>query len=94
MTESGRPAPSLRAARTMLGFAWAADRGLAAWTFALLTAQAVVASLFGLWLRLFVDSAAGHRSVMTVVAGLAIATSIGAVAATDYAADRTRVDAR
>ncbi|MGH3303536.1 MAG: hypothetical protein ACRDOK_18035 [Streptosporangiaceae bacterium] len=51
LTEPGRPAPSLRAARTMLGFAWAADRRLAARTFALLTAHAVIASLFGLWLR-------------------------------------------
>jgi ATP-binding cassette, subfamily B, bacterial len=91
MTDSGRPAPSLRAARTMLGFAFAADRGLAAWTFALLTAQALVASVFALWLRLFVDSAAGHRGVMTVVSALAIACSIAAVAAADYAADRTRM---
>jgi ATP-binding cassette, subfamily B, bacterial len=91
MTESGRPAPSLRAARTMLGFAWAADRSLAAWTLALLTTQAAVASLFALWLRLFVNSAAGHRGVMTLAAALAIAISIAAVAATDYAADRTRM---
>jgi ATP-binding cassette, subfamily B, bacterial len=91
MTDPGRPAPSLRAARTMLGFARAADRRLAAWTFALLTAQAVVASLFGLWLRLFVDSATGHRNAITVVAALAIAFSIAAVAAADYAADRTRM---
>ncbi len=75
----------------MLGFAWAADRRLAAWTFALLTVQAIVASLYGLWLRLFVDSAAGHRSAMTVAAALAIACSIAAVAAADYAADRTRM---
>ncbi len=91
MTDPDGPAPSLRAARTILGFAWAADRRLAAWTFALLTAQAVVASLFALWLRLFVDSAAGHRGAMTVLAALAIALSIAAVAATDYAADRTRM---
>jgi ATP-binding cassette, subfamily B, bacterial len=91
MTDPGRPAPSLCAARTMLGFAWAADRRLAGWTFALVTSQAVLASLFGLWLRLFVDGAVGHRSAMTVVAALAIAFSIAAVAAADYAADRTRM---
>lgn len=91
MTDPSRPAPSLRAARMMLGFAWAADRGLAAWTFTLLAAQAVVASLFGLWLRLFVDGAVGHRSATTVVAALALAISITAVAATDYAADRARM---
>lgn len=91
MAEPGRPAPSLRAARTMLGFAWAADRRLAAWTFGLLTAQAVITSLFAVWLRSFVDSAAAHRSATTLVAALAIAMSIAAVAATDYAADRARM---
>lgn len=91
MTEPGRPAPSLRAARTMLGFAWAADRRLAVYAFALLTVQAVVASLLSLWLRLFVDSAAGHRGVMALTAAAAIAISIAAVAAADYAADRTRL---
>jgi ATP-binding cassette, subfamily B, bacterial len=91
MTDPGRPAASMRAARTMLGFAWAADRRLAALTFALLTAQAVVTSLFALWLRLFVNSAAGHRTGITVIAALALAFSIAAAAAADYAADRTRL---
>jgi ATP-binding cassette, subfamily B, bacterial len=91
MTEPARPAPSLHAARTMLGFAWAADRRLAAWALALLIAQAIIASLFGLWLRLFVDSAIGHQSTVTLVAGLALAFSIAGVTAANYAADRARM---
>jgi len=75
----------------MLGFAWAADRRLAIWTFALLTTQAAAASLLGLWLRLFTDAAASHRHAGTVVAGLAIAASLTTMAAADYAADRTRL---
>jgi ATP-binding cassette, subfamily B, bacterial len=75
----------------MLGFAWAADRKLASWTFTLLTAQAILASLFALWLRLFVDSATGHRSIMTLVAAAAIGASIAAAAAAGYASDRTQM---
>lgn len=75
----------------MLGFAWAADRELALWTLALLTIQAAAASLFGLWLRIFTNAAAGHQHLVALLAGLAIAVSVTAVAAADYAGNRARM---
>jgi ATP-binding cassette, subfamily B, bacterial len=86
-----RPAASIRAARRMLGFAWAADRRLAIWTFALLSAQAVAASLLALWLRLFTNAALGHDGRATVAAALAIALSITASAAASHAGNRARM---
>ena len=90
-TRPFRSARSFRAASRMIGFAWMADSRLAAWTFALLTAQAVVASLFSLWLRVFADAAAGHDHTAAVLGGLAIAASIAGTAALDYAGNRTRM---
>ncbi len=78
----------------MLGFAWSADRRLAIWTLILLTLQAVAASLFSLWLRLFTNAAADNHDRATLVAGLAIAISITATAAAGYAGDRTRMNLR
>jgi ATP-binding cassette, subfamily B, bacterial len=86
-----RPAPSVQAARRMLGFAWAADRRLAIWTLALLSAQAAAASLLAFWLRLFTDAAVGHQHRATVAAALAIAISISAIAASSYAGNRTQM---
>jgi ATP-binding cassette, subfamily B, bacterial len=86
-----RPARSVQAARRMLGFAWAADSRLAVWTFALLTAQAVVASLFSLWLRVFADAAAARHETAALLGGLAIAASIAGTAILDYAGNRTRL---
>jgi ATP-binding cassette, subfamily B, bacterial len=75
----------------MIGFAWAADPRLAAWTFALLTAEALVASLFSLWLRVFADAAAGHHHAAAVLGGLAVAASIAGTAALDHAGNRMRM---
>ncbi len=86
-----RPVASIRAARRMLEFAWAADRRLAVWTFALLSAQAAAASLLALWLRLFTNAALAHHGRATVAAALAIALSITAAAAADHAGNRTRM---
>ncbi len=91
MAEPDRPAASLRAALRMLGFAWAADRKLAIWTFVLVTVQALAASLLGLWLRLFADGAASRQQATTLLAGLAIAISITTVAAANYAGERVRM---
>ena len=88
---SGRPVAGLRAALRMLGFAWAADRRLAIWTLVLLTLQAVAASLFSLWLRLFTDGAAAHHQSAVLLAGLAMAACIAIVAAVEYAGNRTRM---
>jgi ATP-binding cassette, subfamily B, bacterial len=90
-TEPMRRARSLRAARRMAGFAWAADSRLAVWTFALLTAQAVVASLFSLWLRVFADAAAARHDTAVLLGGLAVAVSIAGTAVLDYAGNRTRL---
>jgi ATP-binding cassette subfamily B protein len=84
-------AVTVRAARRMLGFAWAADRRLAIWTLVLLTLQAVAASLFSLWLRLFTDGAAAHHQSAVLLAGLAMAACIAIVAAVEYAGNRTRM---
>jgi ATP-binding cassette, subfamily B, bacterial len=84
------PAASLLAARRMLGFAWAADRRLAVWTFALLTVQALAGSLLALWLKLFVDSV-GHHGPDALLAAVAIAVSITAVSAASYAGSRVRM---
>jgi ATP-binding cassette subfamily B protein len=86
-----RPSPSVRAARRMLGFAWAADRRLAIWTLALLSVQAAAAALLALWLRLSTDAALGHDGRATVAAALAIALSITASAAAGHAGNRTRM---
>jgi ATP-binding cassette subfamily B protein len=86
-----RPSPSVRAARRMLGYAWAADRKLAIWTLALLSVQAAAASLLALWLRLFANAALGHDGRATVAAALAIALSITASAAAGHAGNRTRM---
>jgi ATP-binding cassette, subfamily B, bacterial len=86
-----RPAPSVQAARRMLGFAWAADRRLAMWTLALLSVQAAAASLLAFWLRLFTNAAAGHHHRATVAAALAIAISITATATASYAGNRTQM---
>jgi ATP-binding cassette, subfamily B, bacterial len=86
-----RPAPSIRAARRMLGFAWAADRRLAIWTFALLSAEAAAISLLALWLRVFTNAATGHHGGATVVAALAIAISMTATVAASHAGNRARM---
>ncbi len=88
------PAPSLRTALRMLGFAWSADRRLAIWTLVLLSAQAASIALLSLWLRLFTNAAADNHDRATLVAGLAIAISITATAAAGYAGDRTRMNLR
>jgi ATP-binding cassette subfamily B protein len=75
----------------MLGIAWAADRRLAIWTLALLSAQAAAASLLAVWLRLFTNAAADHHSRATMTAAVAIAISITAAAAAGYAGNRTRM---
>ena len=74
-----------------MAFAWAADRRLACWTFALLSVQAIVASLISLWLRVFADSVTGHHGQTTLLAGLAIALSLTVTAAVDYAGNRTQM---
>ncbi len=89
--QPARPAPSLRAARRMLGFAWSADRKLAIWTLVLLSAQAAAIALLSLWLRLFTNAAASHHDRATFVAALAIAISITATAAAGYAGNRARM---
>jgi ATP-binding cassette subfamily B protein len=86
-----RPVPSVQAARRMLGFAWAADRRLAIWTLALLSAQAAAASLLALWLRLFTNAAAADQHGTTVAAALAIAISITATAAASHAGNRAQM---
>jgi ATP-binding cassette, subfamily B, bacterial len=86
-----RSMQSFRAARQMVVFAWAADSRLAAWTFALLSAEALVASLFSLWLRMFADAVAGHQHTAAVLGGLAVAASIAGTAALDHAGNRTRM---
>jgi ATP-binding cassette subfamily B protein len=75
----------------MLAFAWSADRGRTVCMFGLLILQATAASLFGLWLRLFVTGTADHDHQLTLLAGLAIAISIVAATATDYAANRVQM---
>jgi ATP-binding cassette subfamily B protein len=88
---SGRPVAGLRAALRMLGFAWAADRRLAIWTLTLLTIQAIAASVFSLWLRLFADGAAARHENAVLLAGLAMSACIAVVAAVEYAGNRTRM---
>lgn len=90
-SEPRRRTRSFQAARRMVGFAWAADSRLAVWTFALLTAQAVVASLFSLWLRVFANAAAAHHETAALLGGVAVATSIAGTAVLDYAGNRTRL---
>jgi len=74
----------------MLGFAWAADRRLAMWTFGLQAAGAITRSLPALWIGLFVDGAVRHRHTTTLLAAFAVAASISAVAALSYAGFRVR----
>ena len=74
-----------------MAFAWAADRRLACWTFALLSVQAIVASLISLWLRVLADSVTAHRGQTTLLAGLAIALSLAVTTAVDYAGNRTQM---
>ncbi len=53
--------------------------------------QAVAASLFSLWLRLFTNGAAAGHGETTLLAGLAIAVCLTLVAAVEYAGNRTRM---
>ncbi len=86
------PAASARAARRMLGFAWAADRRLAAAAFVLVAVQALASSLLGLWLKLLVDSiTSGRAGAGALEAGLAIAVSIAAQAAAESADSQVRI---
>lgn len=97
LTPAGPPPPptaSARAARRMLGFAWAADRRLAAWTFVLVVAQALPSALVALWLKLLVDGASSHRAgqaATVTLAALATALSVTLVAGTDFAGSRVRM---
>jgi ATP-binding cassette subfamily B protein len=75
----------------MLAFAWAADRRLACWTFALLTLQAAAASLLSLWLRVLTDGVTGHDQRLVLLAGLAIALSVTVTAGVEYAGNRARM---
>jgi ATP-binding cassette, subfamily B, bacterial len=86
-----RPAPTLQAARRMLGFAWAADPRLAVWTLVLLSAQAAASSLLAWWLRQFTNAAAGHHDGAAFAAGVAIALTITATSAAGYAGNRARM---
>ncbi len=87
------PAASPRAARRMLGFAWAADRRLATLAFVLVVLEALAGSLLGLWLKLFVDSVTsrGSGQAGALAAGLAIAVSITVLAVTEFAGSQVRI---
>jgi ATP-binding cassette, subfamily B, bacterial len=89
------PAASATAARRMLGFAWTADRRLAAAAFGLVAVDAAASSLLGLWLKLFVDSITsrgnGPARTGALAAGLAIAASVTMLAATDFASSQVRI---
>jgi ATP-binding cassette, subfamily B, bacterial len=87
------PAASPRAARRMLGFAWAADCGLATWAFVLVVVEALAGSLLGLWLKLFVDSVTGPGvgRAEALAAGLAIAVSITVLATAEFADSQVRI---
>ncbi|MGW0230233.1 ABC transporter ATP-binding protein [Actinopolymorpha singaporensis] len=85
------PVGRLRTARVMLGLAWAADPRRSVLAFVLFTVQALVAALFGWWLKLLLDGLTDHDDMRTVVAALAVTGSIVGGAALDYAGTRVRM---
>ncbi|WP_020573988.1 ABC transporter ATP-binding protein [Actinopolymorpha alba] len=89
---SGLRAPTsrLRAARVMLGFAWAADRHRSVLAFAVFTVQALVTALFAWWLKLLLDALTAGDSGQSMAAAGAIAASIAAGSGLDYAGSRIR----
>lgn len=85
------PAGRLRTARVMLGLAWAADPRRSVLAFGLFTLQALVAALFGWWLKLLLDGITAHDVARTVLAALALTGSVVGGAALDYAGTRVRM---
>jgi ATP-binding cassette subfamily B protein len=81
----------LQVARTMFGFAWAADRRRCVLTLVLHAAVAVVGSLFAVWLKLLIDAVTGHHLAEAELATSAIAVSVAALAGLDYAVSRVQM---
>lgn len=87
-----RPRVSLlRAARLVLRFAWRADRGRAVLTGTLYALEAVLGSLFALWLKLLVDGVAARQTVPLVAGAGLVAVSVSASMGLDFAASRVRM---
>ncbi|MBM7785086.1 ABC transporter ATP-binding protein [Tenggerimyces flavus] len=83
MPETRPPVSRYRAARTMLSFAWAADRRRTILSFGLLGLEALAGSVFALWLKLLLDGQLGLGAV-------GMAASIGGVAALSYTGSRVQ----
>ncbi len=91
MTDPRAKVSRLQVARTMFGFAWAADRRRCVLTLVLHAAQAVIGSLFAVWLKLLIDAVTGQHLTEAVVATAAIAGSVAALAGLDYAVSRVQM---
>ncbi|HEX4212613.1 MAG TPA: ABC transporter ATP-binding protein [Candidatus Dormibacteraeota bacterium] len=85
------PASRLRAAVSMVRLAWSGDPRRSLIAVGLTGLQALVASLFALWLKLMIDGVQAHRTLELVLAAVAIALSIGVGAGLDFATSRVRV---
>ncbi len=91
MAERGRAIGRVRAAHAILGLAWEADPRRALLTCALFALNALVTSLFALWLKLLVDAVrAGDARAVTAVAA-AIGVSVAGGAAVGFVSSRARM---
>jgi ATP-binding cassette, subfamily B, bacterial len=86
------PAPSsrLRAARTILGIAWHADRPRSVLAVVLFLLEALVLSLFGLWLKWLLDGVQNADTTRVTVAALGMAATVAGSTALTYFGKRTR----
>lgn len=80
----------LRAARTMLAIAWRADRTRTLAAVLLAAVHAAVTALFALWLKLLLDGASERDAELVLLAAVALAVSVVAEVAIDYAGSRVR----
>lgn len=87
----GAPASRLRAARVMLGVAWAADKRNSVLAFGICAVQAVVSATFALLLKLLLDGIAEGNTPVAISAAAMIAVSIAAGSGLEYAGSRARM---
>src|SRR5688500_7914674 len=90
MADPSAPTSRLRAATTMLRLAWAADPWRSVLAFGLFALEALVQSLFALWLKLLLDGAQGSDARAIMLAAGGIAMSIAGGAAVAYFGHRVR----
>jgi ATP-binding cassette, subfamily B, bacterial len=90
MPETRPPVSRYRAARTMLSFAWEADRQRTVLSFGVLGLEALTGSLFALWLKLLIDGMHQADSGRLTLAAAGMAASIAGATALSYAGNRVQ----